>query len=320
MNVLTCETTSKPYLSAFLSQGFRPVHSGSAPIYFPATRNASKLLMERIALHCHDYYMRVPSVEQLCLKERLWISLVNAYGRDTAMTIMPETYVLGAKRDLIRLTQKINQNLPLKMIAKGIEHNRKSLRVLELPDLQKLRRSDGYVIVQELIECSDLLEGEIFNFRIYGLINFFNGELSSVIARAGKIIYSESKDNPITSNSVVINDRLPRYTSELFAKNTDLDEDVFWKGVCSQWQKMTASIADKVHACGYQRHERFSQLVGLDIILDKQNSPIVLECNGRAQLRPTDPADAALKSSVFHDWVDSYLLENSDPQLQWQEC
>lgn len=320
MDVLTYPETSKPYLQAFSREGITPLYSGQAPLYFPSGRQATRLMRERLALHCHDYYMCVPGVEFLSLKQYLWVALVRHHGRGAAMTIMPETFVLSAKSDLVRLTHKINLNLPIKMIAKGRGHNRKAVDVVNLSDLQNLRRSDGYILVQELIECSDLLDGEIFNIRVYGIINYLNGRLSGVIAREGKIIYSESADNPITVNSVVKKDTLPRYTSQLFASSTPLNETDFWSGVCSLFGKMIDSIADKTAACGALPNERFSQLVGLDIILNKQNVPLVLECNGRAQLHPTDEHDKALKTGVFHDWVDSFLLENSEPHLDWQPC
>lgn len=320
MDVLTYPETSKPYLQAFSREGIAPLYSGQAPLYFPSGKQSTRLMRERLALHCHDFYMCVPGVEYLSLKQYLWIALVRHHGRDAAMTIMPETFVLSAKRDLVRLTHKINQNLPMKMIAKGRGHNRKAVDVVNLSDLQNLRRSDGYVLVQELIACSDLLDGEIFNIRVYGIVNYFNGRLSGVVAREGKIIYSESAGNPITSNSVVKKDRLPRYTSQLFASATPLNETEFWSGVCSLFGKMVDSIADKVAASGALPNERFSQLVGLDIILDKHNVPLVLECNGRAQLRPTDAHDRVLKAGVFHDWVDSFLLGNSAPHLDWLDC
>lgn len=175
----------------------------------------------------------IDGADEITAKNYLWKNIHNHHGMRKARDISPNTYLLtGPQRniDVIRLKQ---EHVPGRMYI--LKKNIQRQTGLELTDnIDYIEKNPGgYVLAQELLEDSYLVNGRKINLRVYVIVVCNKDNTDVYMFNDGFMYYtkdkfvkgSKDKDNHITTGYVDrdVYDKNP-LTHQDFKKYLDLSE------------------------------------------------------------------------------------------------
>lgn len=158
----------------------------------------------------HKVVMAVSGCDKIVSKSNLWILLNRQFGREESAKIIPESYILAYKKDLLLLkkdlktTQNTWENVNNEKNEKDEENKnkvdtyilKKNLQRKEGLFLTKNRREilesykKGYKLVQKYIKNPLLVKERKVNLRLYLLIISYDGKNKAFLHQYGKCIYT----------------------------------------------------------------------------------------------------------------------------------
>jgi hypothetical protein len=153
----------------------------------------------------------IDGADEISAKNYLWKNIRDHHGLDRAKQLSPNTYLLvGPSRDL-DISRLIKDHYPGKMyIMKKNIQRQTGLEVTD--DIDKIKtNSDMYVLVQELLEDSYLVNGRKINLRVYVVVVCHENQTDVYMFNNGFMYYTKkskfvkgdkSYDNHITSGYV----------------------------------------------------------------------------------------------------------------------
>ena len=311
---------SKQLYHLFQLNGLDPVIDGDSDVFFSFGKKSTQVLYKQIAEEKFKFFSKLPATEFLARKNSLWMSMVNAFGRQVTLEVLPKTYVTSSVGDRKRLESAVNCNGNEQYIVKGRKQKREGLKIVHSKEALKYFDDNDYIVIQEITPCSKLLDNQVFHIRIYFLLDYSNDVLKTYIVEQGKIIYSSNENEIITDNKIEPPSHLPIFTDDFFTFQNVVKENDFWTTITNYTNALTESIKDRIFSTEHSPDQKFTQLMGVDIILDENNKPKILECNAGPELLPKSPKDKELKEGVFHDWMKSFLLNQEPAKLDWTLC
>jgi hypothetical protein len=152
----------------------------------------------------------IDGADEITAKNYLWKNMYNYHGLRKAQTLSPNTYLLiGPQKDidLARLnSDHVSGNM---YILKKNVQRQTGLEITD--DIDKIKKNlEGYVLVQELLEDSYLVNGRKINLRVYILVVCNKKNTDVYIFNDGFMYYTKEKfikglkdkDNHITTGYV----------------------------------------------------------------------------------------------------------------------
>lgn len=252
--------------------------------------------------------------EALSRKDQVWKWLERKYGNN-AKKIMPQTFLLKDKNDVIKF---LNNTSPSKkyILKKNIQRQRGLKIVNSNKAVREINNNHSkYTIIQEFKENPFLLNGRKVNLRIYMAILCKNQTMDSYAHKKGFVYYTAKKYKQGSSNHSrqITSGFLPR---SIYAKNpltleefaTEIGKqgknyDELYEKILELLRKTVKATTPAMCTSDGPKIKSSMQLFGVDIFLDSDLTPYIMEINKSPSLDSKDSRDGNLKQEVVQDLV-----------------
>lgn len=258
---------------------------------------------------------KLKNFDKITKKDNLFKSFRDKMG-DECLKFIPKTYILNDDDDLKSLENEIK--LGKKFILKKNIQNKLGLKIVNSYEEIRNSLNDGYVIAQEFIMNSYLINKRKINIRLYLFIVIEDNKIYFYLSDIGKCIYTNKDydsniddfesnitsynldnsiydNNPMTigelANHISLNDGVDKYLN--FFKEIDL--------IFSHLKNVYLDIFIREKSCHF---------FGVDIILDENLTPYLLEVNDGPDMSYKSKKEEELKIKVVDDFYQIVGLSN----------
>lgn len=269
----------------------------------------------------------IHGADELCAKDRLWKNIVSFYDRTYAKKLTPESWILYDESDIKLFEQDYDPN-KIYIMKKNIQRQEGLLITNNKREIMK-GYSNGYVIVQELLQDPYLIDGRKTNMRFYVLFVCQNGDISCYVHNEGFMYYTKVpyKNNSLDHDVNVTTGYIDR---EVYERNplthgdlrvyldsnrqlSDIEQKYRDKG-----HKLSTLVFDRIYEllklslvsmksliC---QHKKFKQnitfqLFGIDVGFNNQLIPNIIEINKGPDLGSKSTRDSQIKTKVCKDML-----------------
>ena len=260
MHIFTPSKLTKGYTEVFEQLGFQ-LSNQPKEIFLPFGKQSVHEFESYLNYPEVKYFLQIPDIHLFSKKTQLWMNMVNYFGLDKSLKILPQTYILNTKKDRTKL-EELSQRSDLSFIAKGNQQRRQSIKLINASEIPELYNDSKYKLIQEIIDSRNILSERAFNIRMFMIMNFSKGEFKSYISTNGKLVHSDNDINYI-SDTDHYEDELPLLLIDVFSDKYALNRNK----ILSQLKKICAAVSevyiDKVDWTKFVQEKNFCQLFGI---------------------------------------------------------
>lgn len=275
------------------------------------------------------------NTDHMVSKLALWKYLKQKYGDETASTMLPYTWDLTDLKDLESFKSQYDKNKLY--ITKNNQQRQEGIEIHT--DLETIiKTKDKYLLVQELLQDPYLVSGRKINLRVYVLVikdNYSNIKLN--VYRDGFMYYTPELfepssssfkknittgyvdrqvyvENPLThmdfrkwlDNPNRINTPIEKYIKET-KPNIKISDYVF----AQIYEQLGFIFKTYENIVGTKTRGVCFQLYGVDVAINNNLNPLVMEINKGPDLSAKDGRDKDLKINLCTDILKSVgLIDN----------
>ncbi len=260
------------------------------------------------------YIFGINGCDKMVSKNNIWSTLKKYYGFDAASKIMPSSYVLEDKDDM-QLFQRDYVKDKIYILKKNVQRKEGLKLTKDYDFITKKAVNDEYKVVQNYIRDLYLINGRKVNLRVYLLVVLDGDEKRFYISDLGKCIYTNKKynDNDFDFESNITSYHLdmsvykenPRTFDDLRAyinkkEGNENAGSLFFVKMNEILQKMCTALSnDFFQSENIRSRNAISfQLFGVDVIMDKDLNPYLLEVNKGPDMSARDDEDKKMKKIV----------------------
>jgi hypothetical protein len=277
-------------------------------LYMPCGyNNVEKEMAENIFYG--KYIFGLKGCDSIVSKNSIWNILEMAYGRPFASQIMPETFVLNDEQQLQMAFDQIDNNINL-ICKKNLQRKLGLKFAGNKKELEECVNED-FKIAQRFMKDTLTIKGRKMNIRIYYVIKKEGDKMTFYLHRNGKILYTNKKtggdisfDTHITSyqmdSNIYKNDGMPHSIDDLrhfLGKNKS---DAIWNKIEEKMALLSRAIEHVFYDEMHYDKVCF-QLFGVDVIVEENGEPFILEINKGPDMIPKCEQDETLKRIIYED-------------------
>lgn len=296
-------------------------------LYFPCTYNFVNHEINKIKPDQNNMEQRffiVDGCDQLTSKAAIWKNLYNLYG-DRATEIMPRTYLTTDNGDMAKFKHNFRSGQQW-IMKKNIQRQEGLKLTNKLSDVTK-GLSEGYVVVQKVLQDPYIVGGRKINQRFYLLLVCRNGNVTGYVHSDGFMYYTKVKyqkgvmerDNIITTGYIdrkvyeenpLTNRDFMEYLDDKSRDLTDIEKQEGINGrlseiVFNRIYHVIGQVVNSIKGVVCQGRKLYPyttfQLFGVDIALNENLHPHVMEVNKGPDMSAKDKRDKAVKHRVMTD-------------------
>ena len=296
-------------------------------LYFPCSYNNATTEIEKVKPQNPDQRIFiVTNTDEISSKSDLWKNLVATYGRNYALTISPQTYILYDNDDLDLFKKEYDSN-KIYIMKKNIQRQ-EGIKITKNKDEILKGYNEGYVVVQELLSDPYLIRGRKTNMRFYLLLVCQNNEVAAFVHNDGFMYYTKmpfTKDttdfgpnittgyierwiykvNPLTHadfRKYLDNTGRELLPSEqrLIDQGQQISQYTFNR-IYDMLRQVVNSIKHKVCNGSHLQNNITFQLFGADVAVDELMNAKIIEVNIGPNLNTHDGRDSEIKHTVVRD-------------------
>ncbi len=280
----------------------------------------------------------INNTDEMASKILLWLNLKKKYGEKKASEIVPYSWDLLDENDFKRFEKEYNPNKLY--ITKSNRQRQEGLKIHNnLKSIQDTRKD--YVVVQELIQNPYIIRGRKINLRVYVLLikdNFGNIKVQAY--QNGFMYYTPEyfEQGNMDFNKNITTGYIDR---QVYVENPLTHED-FRQYLDSNRQRSpleTKLLKERVILSDYVFEQIYKiigqlfyaykdilgtksecvcfQLYGVDVAIDDQLKPSIMEVNKGPDLSAKDGRDREVKLGLSKDILKSVgLVPNTDNKFK----
>jgi len=279
-------------------------------IYLPCNYNNAKYEISKIPIRKNSKYFIIDNLDQISSKNKLSINIKNYYNNGKINKLIPKTFILNNKSDINEL--KKNHNPTKIYILKKNKQRQTGLKIEK--DIKTIiENKDNYIIAQELLRNSILINGRKINLRVYFLVVCKQNIKTLYVYNNGFMYYSKElyDDNSLSPDVHITTGYIDR---EIYKKNpltlfdfkkymdkTYKNHNIFNK-INLLLKNIFLSFRMKIcRPCSKLYPVTSYQLFGADIHITNSLDPILIEINKGPDLIPKDKIDREVKIKLAND-------------------
>ena len=240
-------------------------------------------------------------------KNDLWDILEKAYGRDGAKRIMPESFIINIPHQFEVALKEVRCGTVL-ICKKNLERKKGLALTFTEHDLKKAKNED-YKVAQRFLTNTMQIDGRKMNMRLYYMIRKYKGKIQFFVNKNGKVLYTKNKTgNNITFETHITSqmdvklyetENIPHDFKEL--KNVIGEESYkrIWEKIIDKTTDLSKAIAPMLSKNTTHENKVCFQLFGMDIILESDGEPYILELNRGPDMKVKCKKDKKLKENIF---------------------
>lgn len=256
-------------------------------------------------------------------KDSLWQQLEKTYSRDGAKLLMPETYITTSATDL-DLFERSYHIENIYILKKNIQR-KEGIIILDnlLNILATIKRDPRYIIIQHYITNPFLIQKRKLNIRLYIAIvcEPSNKTVRTYLYTHGKCIYTNQDYDPKDINKLEAHLTSLNLNTQIYTKApeslTQLAEFIGAQEYNTVWDKIVYKLGRVMHAikplvCQDGKGAMNFQIFGMDVMLDQNMEPWILEFNKGPDMTYKTPNDGKMKTQLYKDLFCLVGLSNKD--------
>ena len=280
----------------------------------------------------------IDNTDHLVSKLAIWKYVKSKYGTDVASTMIPYSWDLTDPYEYEQFKNNFNKNKIY--ITKNNQQRQEGLKIINSLEMIE-ENKDKYLLVQELLQDPYCINGRKINLRVYVLVikdSYHNYKV--FVYRDGFMYYTPElfqknstlfehnittgyidrkvyEENPLTHEDFrkyLDNNDRKHYNIELYYKSSRPDK-LLSNHIFSQiYQLIRFVFLIYFEILGNMCQGVNFQLYGVDIAIDDNLSPMIMEVNKGPDLNAKDERDKTLKVNMCLDILKKVglLQENND--------
>lgn len=286
----------------------------------------------------------ISNCDLLCSKNELWSTINKQYGTEITDSIIPKSYIISNTNDLLILKDKVETDA--RYNNRGIyilKNNRQGKKGLYLTNnikeiLNNKSKLLEYKVIQEYITTPFLINKRKLNIRLYILIiNEFDKKPKWYLYNEGKCIYTNKEYTKDSLDNINIEDKEQHFTSynldynyvynilknpeslsdlQLYLGNYNYNTLINNIKLKLKYIKTAYNQQNKLSNIGNLMNNICMQYFGIDVILDNNLEPYILEFNKGPELIYKSPKDKELKNifilNIFDIALNAYNNINNN--------
>jgi len=260
-------------------------------VWFPDGYNKIDEKLNKIKIKNDEQLIfAIPGCDNVVSKYNVCKTLYDFYGKDKAMKIIPESFLLDKKEDLKFLKEGE------RFILKKKVQRKEGLKITSDIKEVKLAYKDDYLIAQKLIKPF-LINGRKVNLRIYVMVVLHNDKLELYVNDYGSCIYTKDKydeksddfEHNITSYKMELDvyDDNPLTLEQFrtYLNDNNIDSNDFFNKINNNLSLFIMSMKDQLGNNKFKKN-KCVQIFGVDFIIDENMNPYLLEWNKGPDMKP----------------------------------
>jgi hypothetical protein len=277
-------------------------------LYMPCGYNTIESQMAENIFY-GKYIFGLSGCDRIVSKNSIWQILETTYGRKFASYIMPETFILNNQQQLEMAFSEIEKGK--NMICKKNLQRKLGLKFAgNKKELIECIKED-FKIAQRFMKKTLTIKGRKMNIRIYYVIKKEGDKLTFYLHKNGKILYTNKKtggeisfDTHITSynmdSNIYENEAMPHSIDDLRRFLGREKSNAIWSKIEEKMAFLSRAIAHVFYDNMHYDKICF-QLFGVDVIVEENGEPFILEINKGPDMIPKCKQDETLKRIVYED-------------------
>lgn len=276
-------------------------------LYLPYSYYNVDKKLKNIDIPVSKYIFGLIGCAPINRKNDLWDILEKAYGRDGAKRIMPESFIINIPHQFEVALKEVQSGTVL-ICKKNIERKKGISLTFTEYDLKKAK-NDNFKVAQRFLTNTMQIDGRKMNMRLYYMIRKYKGKIQFFVNKNGKVLYTKNKTgNYITFETHITSqmdvelyetENIPHDFKEL--KNVIGEESYkrIWEKIIDKTTDLSKAIAPMLSKNTTHENKVCFQLFGMDIILESDGEPYILELNRGPDMKVKCKKDKKLKENIF---------------------
>jgi len=311
-------------------------------LYFPCGYDEIDKEVDMMPIVKGAKYFIIDNIDVIVAKEWLWKNVVDHYGLEKAKSFLPNSYVLYETAERNRFLEEFD-NKKIYIMKKNIQRQ-EGLKITNSKEEIIHGDEHGYVIVQELLQNPYIIAGRKTNMRFYVLVVCYNKQINVFAHSEGFMYYTKQLftkgsmaiepnittgyierqvyvDNPLTHGDLrkYLDDE-SRINLLQVEKNIRMQElkisKVYFDRIYDLLRNVFITFVGKI--C---KNQKFTdnvmfQLFGVDIAVDNNLNPMIMEINKGPDMGAKDERDSQLKHGVMRDILNIIGVVDYDANTQ----
>ena len=289
-------------------------------LYLPNTYTFVEDELLDLNTKSNNFIFAIDGCDKLAGKNNIWNLLENHYNRNIASTLMPETWILDEPKHIKLFKQNYIKN-KIYILKKNIQRKNGILLTNDYNQIIKNIDSD-YIVIQNYIKNTLLINNRKLNLRIYLLIVRKNNKIHSYLYQNGKCIYTNKDykysldmEENITSlnldTKIYETNPLTLFDLKNYLNKKNIDYDIIFKKIHNNIKLLHNAYKNKIGICPKFTNNTCFQLFGLDYIITKNLNILLLEINKGPNMSFINSTDKNLKLKLFNDIFDTINMIKS---------
>lgn len=288
-------------------------------IYIPSGYNRIEMELDKLKPpKPESIIFGIQGCDEVVSKPGLWTMLEKFYGREKAMTIMPQTYLYN-NEDHMKLFKENYKEGNTYILKKRQQRKQGLLLTKDLNEILTAKEKE-FTIIQDYKNDVLLVNDRKINLRIYLLITIKDGVMEGHINKYGTCIYTNKDYNNNTFDfeenitsfnlDLKIYDKNPMSFKQLktyLSDNGYNNPEILFDRINENVKLLCDAVRSTLGRGHNLKDNMCLQIFGMDFIVDKDLNPYLLECNKGPDMSPK-------KESGFADLInkleDFYMAEN----------
>jgi hypothetical protein len=283
----------------------------------------------------NNYIFILENPDDIVAKEYLWQNLLEYYGLEQTLKLVPMTYVLENNNDL-KLLENNHDKSKLFILKKNVQRQEGIKITNDINEI--LENKNEYKLAQELIQNPYLIKGRKINLRVYVLVVCKKDDYKVYMYNDGFMYYTKElfKKNSINNDNNITTGYVDRWiydthplTHEDFKKYLDSNKNInkYEIKVKSKGNKISdyifnniRNLVKNVFIAFYKKigngnilyNTTSFQLFGLDVAINDDLSAILMEVNKGPDVGSKDERDGKLKKGLLKDILKTINIIKND--------
>lgn len=298
-------------------------------MHFPCAYDEISDEIKKLPAKENGKYFIIDNIDTLTAKEWLWTNVLEHHGMAKALTIMPMTYVLYDKNDISRFNNEFNRD-KIYILKKNIQRQEGLKITNDKNEILNAYKKNKYVLAQELLQDPYVISGRKTNMRFYVLVVCQRGNIDVHVYNDGFMYYTKEKfrkhsldqDVNITTGyidrQVYVENPLTHSDFRQYLDSDNRTKSKLEQNISSQGLKLSQIVFTRIYKmladvfisftgkiCNMKKiynNVKF-QLFGVDVAVNDQLYPFIMEINKGPDMGAKDKRDSELKHNVMTDMM-----------------
>ncbi len=294
-------------------------------LYLPNTYTFVENELTNLNTKSNNFIFAIDGCDKLAGKNNIWNLLENHYNRKITSQIMPETWILDNDKHIKLFKQNFIKN-KIYILKKNIQRKNGILLTNDYKQIIQNINSD-YIVVQNYIKNTLLINNRKLNIRIYLLIIRKNNKIYSYLYQNGKCIYTNKDykysldmEENITSlnlNTDIYNTHpLTLFELKDYLNQKNINYDLIFNKIHNNIKLLHNAYKNKIGTSNKFKNNTCFQLFGLDYIITSDLNILLLEINKGPIMSYINSKDYYLKYKLFNDIFETVgIIKSSSKNL-----